>query len=124
MRKLLGEKYLLLSFLSAIIFCVHHTHAQVVASIKNRDEILALIISFCALYYSMRYIDEQSRSSLLFSTVLFSVALISKLTVTSFIIFIPVAIIYFRKPELKIHFIFKFEMRKLKCRTVDSRKHQ
>jgi len=102
LRKLLGDKYILLSFIAAIVFSIHPAHTEVVASIKNRDEILALIFSFCALYYSMRYIDDQSRSSLLFSAFLFSVALMSKLTVTSFIIFIPVAIIYFRKPELKM----------------------
>lgn len=101
-RKLLGEQYLLLSFITAIIFCVHPVHTEVVASIKNRDEILALIFSFWALDYGIKYIDEKKLLSLLMSAALFAVALISKLTVTSFIIFIPVAIIYFRKPELKM----------------------
>jgi hypothetical protein len=38
-----GEKGILLAFLASILFAVHPIHAEVIASIKNRDEILAFL---------------------------------------------------------------------------------
>ena len=37
-----GEKGILLAFLASILFAIHPIHAEVVASIKNRDEILLI----------------------------------------------------------------------------------
>ena len=41
LMKWTDQKGLLLAFLAAILFAVHPVHTEVVASIKNRDEILA-----------------------------------------------------------------------------------
>src|ERR1700747_3576458 len=42
---LFGEKALFLAFLSTLFFAVHPIHTEVVASIKNRDEILAFLFA-------------------------------------------------------------------------------
>ncbi len=101
LKKLLGDRYLLLAFLTTLVFCAHPTHTEIVSSIKNRDEILSLFFALSALLYGIKYAETGKGASAIISFLLFTLALLSKLTVTSFIIFIPLALVLFKDIKMK-----------------------
>ena len=47
--------HMALPILAAVLFILHPIHTEVVANIKGRDEILALLLSLGAFYFSYRY---------------------------------------------------------------------
>lgn len=93
---LLGREYLLLSMVASLLFAVHPTHTEVVASIKNRDELLALIGALGSLRFTIQWADKKKATALLLSFLLFVLGLMSKLSITSFAVLIPISLILFR----------------------------
>ena len=48
-------------FAAIFLFALHPLHTEVVANIKSRDEILSLIFIFSTLFFSFKYINENSK---------------------------------------------------------------
>ncbi|MEY4659588.1 MAG: hypothetical protein RJB36_1354, partial [Bacteroidota bacterium] len=61
----LGRQHLFLAALTTLIFMVHPLHVEVVASIKNRDELLAFLAAFLAMHAYIRLIEKTSIKHLL-----------------------------------------------------------
>lgn len=61
-----GRWYFSLPFLGAALFLLHPLHVEVVANIKGRDEILALLGSLGALWATLRYYNSGHRFGWLF----------------------------------------------------------
>ncbi len=89
------------SFAIALIFLAHPVHSEVVANIKGRDELLALLLSLVAVWISIRY-SEILRPWLLVA-IAFSLflALLSKENAMAFVIIIPAIIFLFFKEKLR-----------------------
>ncbi len=98
---LLSSYSIVLPFLITIIFSAHPIHTEVVASIKNRDEILSLGFSLVALLCALRYVDLKKMQWLLLMPLVFVLSLLSKQTTNVFIVFIPVMLVVFRKASFK-----------------------
>ena len=65
--------------LATLLFAVHPMHVEVVASIKNRDEILALLF-FLLGWYLMLHYSKQPRLSILLGVLCFALSIYSKLS--------------------------------------------
>ncbi len=78
-----------------LLFIAHPAHTEVVCSIKNRDEILGLLFCFLSLLSALIAIQNSKRWLLILVPVFFALALMSKVTVISFVILTPLAIILF-----------------------------
>jgi len=89
----------LLSFAITLLFVVHPAHTEVVASIKNRDELLAFIFVLMSLYSTLKSTYEKKKWPLVFTPVLFVLALLSKMSVFSFVLIIPIVMIFFTDLE-------------------------
>jgi hypothetical protein len=76
-------------------------HTEVVASIKSRDEILSLLGALLALRYALKFNATKKWIYFPFMVIAFVFGLLSKLTITPFFIFIPMAIAFFRTSSLK-----------------------
>lgn len=87
----LGDKNLYLSLVSVLIFVVHPVHTEVVASIKNRDEILALLFVLLAALCIVKFISKRSWFSLFWSAMFIVLGMLSKKSVYPLVIFLPVA---------------------------------
>lgn len=94
---LLNGYSVLLPFLITIIFAAHPIHTEIVASIKNRDEIFAVGFALLALLSALRFVDSKKWFYLLLLSLAFVASLLSKQTTNVFIVFIPVMLIVFRK---------------------------
>lgn len=97
LRKMLGEKNLVFAILATILFVVHPIHTEAVASIKNREEILALLLALLSARLFLKFIEK---SNVLYWFVifgLFALALLSKKSVFTLGFLWPVMFLVFKK---------------------------
>ncbi len=92
-------------FLAAFLFAIHPTHIEVVANIKGRDELIALIFELGAMYYAIRYTFEKRTRLLLYLFASAILGLLSKEGVLVFAAIIPLTLSYFTKADRKSIFI-------------------
>ncbi len=84
---------------ASLLFAAHTAHTEVVCNIKCRDEILALFFSLLTLQCSLNAITK-SWKWLLLVTAVFTLALMSKISVMPFVMLIPILMILFTSVRL------------------------
>ncbi len=85
---------LLLPLAATVLFLVHPIHTEVVASIKNRDELLALFFGLVALFAALRF-SKGSFVWLLVSIAAFFLSLASKRSGVPLALLIPLSLVFF-----------------------------
>ncbi len=101
LNRMLGADYSIMTLVASTLFALHPIHTEIVASIKSRDEILSLLGALIALRYALKFNDTKKWIYFPFIVIAFVFGLLSKLTITPFIILIPMAIAFFRTSSLK-----------------------
>ena len=89
-----------LAFWICLVFLVHPLHTEVVASIKSRDELLALLFSLLSLRFWVAFLEKRKWYYVLTGVVFFALALYSKYTILPFLIYIPLALYFFHGARL------------------------
>ncbi len=97
----LRKWYLSIPFLTAFIFLLHPIHTEVVANIKARDEIFALLFSLWAMLVCIKYIHTQKAKHLGYAFILFFLALISKENAITFLAILPITLYFFTAAKRK-----------------------
>lgn len=93
-----GKRWFLgLPLLATLLFILHPIHSEVVANIKGRDEILALILALATMYYSFKYVAKNESIWLGITGVMFLLAILAKESTLPFFIIIPLSLYYFTK---------------------------
>ena len=82
-------------FCITILFIAHPVHTEVVASLKNREELLSFLGSLLALYFAMRYIEKKVLWNIFFAILFFTFGYLSKQNTAVFAAIIPLAIYFF-----------------------------
>lgn len=90
----------IIALITAGLFAVHPIHTEVVANIKGRDEILALMGSLGALYFSFRAILTGRWVYHLLAGLTFFLALLSKENAITFLAIVPLSIYFFTSKKL------------------------
>lgn len=93
------------SFAAALLFILHPVHTEVVANIKSRDEILALMLSLATFYYIFKYIIEKKTLDIILASVLFFLGILAKENTLTFLAVIPLAMALFTKLPVKRYLI-------------------
>jgi tetratricopeptide (TPR) repeat protein len=88
-------------FLVSMIFMAHPVHTEVVANIKGRDEIFALLFSLLAVWLTIRFFDTKKTAMLLLANLCFFFGLLSKENAIMFAVMIPLTIYFFTNISLK-----------------------
>lgn len=88
---LFGEKNYLYSFLASALFAVHPIHTEVVDSLKNRDEIFALLFSILCGIQFIKHLTSTQGKHLIWCVILFLLAILSKKSMYPMVIVLPVA---------------------------------
>ena len=98
---------LILPFITVLLFAAHPIHAEVVANIKSRDEIISLL--FCLLSASAFYdwIIENKSSKLVLAITFYFISLFSKESTITFIAVMPMMFYFFTKAKSK-HYLRTF----------------
>ena len=93
--------YFSIPFIATILFIAHPVHTEVVANIKGRDEIMTLLGSLLALWYTLNYLDSKKIKYLLYSFIAFFLAFMSKENTVTFLAIIPLSVYFFTEHKLK-----------------------
>ena len=86
-----------IAFAASLLFAAHPIHTEVVANIKGRDEIVALLGSLAALYFSLRAYFEKKPLLNIWAGVVFFLGLMSKENAITFLAVAPLAYYFFTK---------------------------
>jgi hypothetical protein len=90
-----------IAFICSLLFIVHPLHVEAVANIKGRDEIMAFLGSFGALYLCLKHVDTGKILHLVSALLVFFFGLLAKENTITFLAVIPLSIFFFRKNSLK-----------------------
>jgi tetratricopeptide (TPR) repeat protein len=99
--KWFGENNINIAFLAALIFAVHPIHTEAVASIKNRDELLALLFGLVSIYCITKYTTNLSFKWVLYSSITFTLGMLAKTSIYPITIILPSAILVLDKITFK-----------------------
>lgn len=95
LKRLLKDYNILFSFLITVIFMAHPVHTEVVASLKNRDEMLAFLCGLGTLYFLLKYADTRKPWYILPAMIVFVLGYLSKASILPFILIYPLALYFF-----------------------------
>ena len=84
-----------------LLFLAHPIHTEVVANIKGRDEIVTLLGSLAALYYSLLAFRQNKLLYNLLAGVFFFIGLLAKENAITFLGVVPIAYWFFKETDLK-----------------------
>jgi len=101
LKRLFRGYNLFFPFLIAVLFIAHPVHTEIVASLKNRDEILAFGFALLALDYFLKFIDFKKQKFLYWGILFYLLAFLSKASVFAFLVAIPLIFYYFTNIKLK-----------------------
>jgi hypothetical protein len=82
-------------FVAAILFITHPLHVEVVANVKGRDELFALLGELGAIYFTFKYFASKSWTNLIYSGICFFLGILSKESVITFLFIIPLTSYFF-----------------------------
>ncbi|MBR4645632.1 MAG: glycosyltransferase family 39 protein [Bacteroidales bacterium] len=85
-----------LPFLAVVLFAVHPIHTEVVANVKGRDEIFAMLGAFAALWCSLKYVDTRKWYWLIISFLTFTFGIFSKENTITFLAVLPLSLFYYQ----------------------------
>ena len=95
------EWYLTLPFIASLLFAIHPIHLEVVANIKGRDEIMAMLGSLAAMYFTLKYIAKDNIINLVLSGIIFFLGLMSKENTITYLAMIPLTVYFFTNASFK-----------------------
>lgn len=101
LSKLFNKHSKLFPLIITLLFMAHPIHTEVVASLKNRDEILSFLNCLIALHFLIKYIDFKKIKYLILNLFFFLLAIFSKETALPFIFVFPLVIYFFSETKTK-----------------------
>lgn len=95
LKNKLKHWYFGIPFIATLLFLAHPVHTEVVANIKGRDEILALLFSLLTVWLILLYLEKKHFLHLILASFSFFLGLLSKENTIMFLAIIPLTIYFF-----------------------------
>lgn len=95
LKRILKNYNILFPFLITILFMIHPVHTEVVASLKNRDEMLAFLCGLGGLYYLLKYVEMKKNRYLVFTFIVFCLGYLSKSSILPFLLLYCLVLYFF-----------------------------
>jgi hypothetical protein len=99
--KWFGEKKINAALLTSLIFAVHPIHTEAIASIKNRDELLALLLGLFAVYNAMKYINTNKLMWLIIAVIAFALGMLAKKSIYPILVVVPIILITLQQVSVR-----------------------
>lgn len=106
LKNLFGEERKRTVFAICALFMLHPIHTEVVANVKSRDELLAALFLFTALWYFSKYLINKVRFNYVMAIVLFFAATLSKETAVLGVLLFPATYYYMSSTRFKDVFTY------------------
>ena len=100
------NEHWILPLLAVFFYLVHPIHTEVIASLKNRDEILSFLFALLALRFFYNYAEQNKISALIFGILFLVISLLSKKSSLTMIALIPLSLHYFSSLNWKKVLLF------------------
>jgi tetratricopeptide (TPR) repeat protein len=101
LRRLLKDYNILFPFLITLLFMVHPVHTEVVASLKNRDELLSFLCGLGGLHFFLRYAERKKNIYIFAALLVFVIGYLSKSSILPFILLYPLVLYFFTDLKMK-----------------------
>jgi protein O-mannosyl-transferase len=101
LKKLFKEYSIYFPFAIVILFIAHPIHTEVVASLKNRDEMLSFFFSLLTLNYLMKYTDTSKLKYVFFAMLFYLIAYLSKASALVFLALYPLVLYFYPGANFK-----------------------
>jgi tetratricopeptide (TPR) repeat protein len=95
LKRILKNYNILFPVVITVLFMAHPVHTEVVASLKNRDEMLAFIAGLGALWYILDYAETRKVRYLLIAMIIFIAGFLSKTSILPFLALYPLVLHFF-----------------------------
>lgn len=95
LRKLLKGYSIWLPFVAVFLFMVHPVHTEVVASLKNREEILSFLGALLSVRYLLKWNETGKKLNIFWALLAFAFGYMSKVNIFTFVFIIPLVFYYF-----------------------------
>ena len=95
LKRLLKNYNILFPFLITVLFMAHPIHTEVVASLKNRDEMLAFLCGLYALKFFLDYAEKKKIRYFIFAFIVFFIGYLSKSSILPFLVIYPLVLYFF-----------------------------
>lgn len=95
LKRLLRDYNILFPFLITLLFMAHPVHTEVVASLKNRDELLSFLCALGTLHYFLRYIERGKIGYVIAGLVTFFIGYLCKSSILPFVAIYPLVFYFF-----------------------------
>lgn len=99
-RKILVKYPPALTAMAVLFFMAHPIHTEVIANIKSRDEILALLFGTLALNALWRYLHQEKAGALIGALAWYGLAMFSKESAITFLALFPLTMWFFSDKSL------------------------
>ncbi len=90
LKKLMPKYNSYYSFLIVLLFLLHPIHTEVVSNIKSQDELLSGLCSLLAINFFIRWINTENIKDLIYTFLIFLIALFSKESTIAYLAIFPV----------------------------------
>jgi tetratricopeptide (TPR) repeat protein len=97
----LGDEKKEIALIAALFFAIHPIHSEVVASIKNRDEILAFLFAVLSALSIHQFVNTKQWWRFLLIGLFFSLGMLSKKSIFPLVIVFPIAQFLLQRPSIK-----------------------
>lgn len=90
---------------ATLLYAAHPIHTEAVANIKGRDEVMCMLFSLMALWASIKYIKTGNLIHVLWGSVIYFIALLSKENAITFLAVAPLTYYFFTNAKTKDYVI-------------------
>lgn len=103
LKKMFAGYHPILHFFTVMLFVAHPVHTEVVASLKNRDELLSFLGCLISLYLLLKYADTSKLRYIFLAFLAYLLAYLSKSSAIVFFAILPMALYFYSNiPAKKI----------------------
>ncbi|MGA2824413.1 MAG: tetratricopeptide repeat protein, partial [Bacteroidales bacterium] len=95
LKRLLKNYNILFPFLITLLFMAHPVHTEVVASLKNRDELLSFLCGLGGLHFFLRYAERKKIIYVYTALIIFIIGYLCKSSIMPFVALYPLALYFF-----------------------------
>jgi tetratricopeptide (TPR) repeat protein/4-amino-4-deoxy-L-arabinose transferase-like glycosyltransferase len=101
LKKLLKNFHPLFAIIAVLLFIAHPVHTEVIASLKNRDEMLSFLGCLACLYYLIRYAETSKWIYMPVAFIIYLLAYFSKESAIVFLAIFPLTLYFFTNSSSK-----------------------
>jgi protein O-mannosyl-transferase len=101
LRRMFSSYSAYIPFFILLLYELHPVHTEVVANVKSRDELMALLFTAMSMIETFKYLDDAKPKRLALCAVYFFLAMLSKESPICFLAIVPMTLYFFTNAKVK-----------------------